>query len=148
MPASRWACSGRGRRPGSSPLARRQIERDSGVCASPSLPGDQLFLSPLVLMKFSPPPLSADIRSLPSGPGPRSSFRRLLSPGPGQLWEPELGRSMLGVCSDKSRLQEAVSAGSYALGQGRSGSRNSAAQCSVYALIRAGSKKHSGTEPE
>ncbi|XP_058441817.1 syntaxin-binding protein 6 isoform X1 [Marmota monax] len=63
--ASRWACSRRWRRPGSSPLARRQIERDSGVCASPRLPGDQLFLSPLVLMKFSPPPLSDDIRSLP-----------------------------------------------------------------------------------
>ncbi|VTJ84160.1 Hypothetical predicted protein, partial [Marmota monax] len=104
-----------------------------------------------------------------AGPGPRSSFRGLLALGQGssgsrnsaapcsvyapiragskkqppraQFREPEFGRSVLGVCSDKSRLQEAISAGSLAQGQGSSEGWNSAALCSVYALIRAGSKK-------
>ncbi|KAF7474618.1 Hypothetical predicted protein [Marmota monax] len=137
MLASHWACSGRGRWPGSSPLARRQSERDSGVCDSPSLPGDQLFLSPLVLMKFSHPPLSDDIRSLPcwlrlspvatAHEGSVGIYlhstqedpdREAVSAGSlalGQFRELELSLSVLGVYSDKSRLQEAVSAGHLAL---------------------------------
>ncbi|VTJ75238.1 Hypothetical predicted protein [Marmota monax] len=112
LDGNRWACSGRWRRPGSSPLARRQIEETRVSVPHPPYQETNCFCRRCRSRtekqfpqapspgpgQFREPELG---RSVLSEQGPRSSLRRLPSPGPGRFREPELGRPTLGVRSDK-----------------------------------------------